>query len=136
MKDLLKNLRIHLSAMIEEIDNYTQANSEDIIIQKKDFKYLKSIYGNNIPAIMEFKNNIKFAFWGGSTYHSKLYNELLNGSLKELILIKIPEKDFKSYQGIKLNYKIESEVNTKLRKAYNPITRDEIQNQDAIEHDI
>lgn len=123
MKDLLKNLREHLSAMIEEIDNYTQADSDTIIIiRKEDFKYLKherrATYNYKFH-VFSYKNEFYFRLYMNEVYKQSLYEKIMKGELDSLILIKL-EKEY-TYSGFQIQYEIETEENTLLRKAYRPI---------------
>lgn len=117
MKDLLKNLREHLSALIEEIDNYTHANSEDIIISKEDFKYLKHerASSNNFRSeIFSYKNEIYFKLNMRDIYERSLYESIMEGKLDSLILLKLNKKI--NYLNYEIKYEIESKQNTLLRK--------------------
>lgn len=111
--------------MIEEIDNYTHANSDDIIISKESFKYLKhdraSRFNSNFECF-SYKNGIYFRFQMNDIYEKSLYERIMEGKLDSLILVKL-DKGF-TYLNHKIQYEIESKQNTLLRKEYRPIIGD------------
>ncbi len=126
MDNLLKTLKEHLVVMVEEIDNYTHANSGDIIIKKEDFKYLNHLeLNNNYGHVFEYKSGIKFTLFSNSQtslYKSVIYSALMDGSLEVLILNK--RDDFEVGKHV-INYSLETEIKTNLRNLYRPIKEDD-----------
>jgi len=125
MNDLLKSLREHLTAMIEEIDNYTHADSDNIIIYKKDFKFIK--YNGKLNSyihVFEYKEDIKFTLRLSSSYpyELKIYKDITNGTLDFLILNKI--KGYSDGSQV-INYSLEPVINTKLRNLYSPLKQED-----------
>ena len=91
MNPLLKNLREHLSAMIEEIDAYTHYEEHDIIIRSKEFKHLRHLGKlNSYLHVFEYKAGIKFILRVSPSYNYdyKIYQGLMHGALDMLILNK------------------------------------------------
>ena len=73
MKDLLKNLRQNLSAMIEEIDNNTHNDLDKIDIEKHNFKYIKCIDSERDRKIFKYKDDIIFILDRGRINDLKFY---------------------------------------------------------------
>jgi hypothetical protein len=121
MENLLKNLRDHLSAMIEEIDAYTHYEDQDIIIKSKEFKHLRHRGKlNSYVNVFEYKDGIKFTLRVSQSYgyDYKIYQGLMDGSLDMLILNKRTEDH--ETDGHIINYTLEPYVDTKLRNLYRP----------------
>lgn len=121
MEDLLKKLKEHLSAMIEEIDNYIPNNLEDIIIKKQDFKHLHHLrISQNNGHLFEYKDGIKFVLYNSypNDYHQEVYSAIMDGSLEVLILNK---RDDYEKDGHIINYVLETRIKTNLRNLYRPM---------------
>tara|TARA_R110001592_G_scaffold295677_2_gene565926 strand:+ start:1279 stop:1620 length:342 start_codon:yes stop_codon:yes gene_type:complete len=112
--------------MIEEIDNYTHEDHDNVVIDKNNFTHVDCIDSEENKKIFKFKDEIIFildinSYHSASTsfYEKDIYKKLLDGTLDMLILNKLDEPIL--LDSYRVNYKIESYENYSLRRTYKKI---------------
>lgn len=129
MLEKLKEIKEKLNLLIQEVEQLENSiHGEEIIIEKKDFKFLKRIGKRGSLQVFQFFEKVVFElagddkinYAGHSKYEFSIFKALLEGSLDRIILIKISE-EVKTKEGFILTHKLEEEVDTKLRDAYRGI---------------
>jgi hypothetical protein len=118
MDSLLKIKRL-LIEIINEVDNLIDESSSEneLIIFKKDFHKIKFIEKlNSYRLLYEYDNFAKFELFSSNSsnderykYLTKLNYQLITGDLEKLILVRIDGE---------INFRIEEERNTIIRKLY------------------
>jgi hypothetical protein len=127
MLDQLKEIREKLNQLIHEVERLEDSlKSEEIIIEKKDFKFIKRRgtggYGSDNWQIFEFKEGIFFDLHDHvrDEYQYHTFKSLLDGTLKRIILLK-RKHPLKYKSGKIVTHKLEDKYDTILRDTYNNV---------------
>ena len=125
MLEQLKEIKEKLNSLIQEVENLENAiRGEEIIIEKKDFKFLKRIGNRGDYQVFQFTEGVIFEILGKTysshTDHMKytfsIFKALLEDKLERIILLK--RKEDIQIGSFLITHEVENEVDTKLRDNY------------------
>jgi hypothetical protein len=126
MLEQLKEIKEKLNSLIQEVENLESAiQVEEIIIQKKDFKFIKRLDNWYDFQILQFNEGVVFEILGKDNtnqndhwkYTYSIFKALLEDKLERIILLK-RKADLHMREGYLITHEIENEVDTKLRDNY------------------
>jgi hypothetical protein len=126
MLEQLKEIKEKLNSLIQEVENLESAiHEEEIIIEKKDFKFLKRLGNRDALQVFQFTEGVVFQVLGKDAtglsdhykYQYSIFKALLEDKLERIILLK-RKKELQTKEGYLITHEIENEVDTKLRDNY------------------
>jgi len=124
MLEQLKEIKEKLNQLIQEVEKFENSiHAEEIIIERKDFKFIKRIgtggSGYDSWHIFEFKNGVFFDLhdFEKDEYQYNTLKGLLDGTLERIILIK-RKYPLKYKSGKIATHKLEEKYDTLLRDTY------------------
>jgi hypothetical protein len=126
MVEKLKEIKEKLNLLIQEVEQLENSiHGEEIILERKDFKFIKRIGTRNNPPrqVFQYFDEIGFQLhreenaYSSSKYESSIFNNLVDGTLGRLILLK-RASTITTNEGYTITHDVEDELDTKLRDAY------------------
>ena len=126
MLEQLKEIKEKLNLLIEQVEQLENSiHVEEIIIQKKDFKFLKRLGNRDALQVFQFTEGVVFQILGKDAtglsdhykYQYSIFKALLDDKLERIILLK-RKKDLQTKEGFLITHEVENEVDTKLRDNY------------------
>jgi hypothetical protein len=127
MVEKLKEIKEKLNLLIQEVEQLENSiHGEEIILERKDFKFLKRIGERGSFQVFQFFEDVVFDLAGEDNpnyvschykYQYSIFKALIEGNLDRIILIKRKEK-LQTKDGFLITHDVEKEVDTKLRDNY------------------
>ncbi|MEB2786504.1 hypothetical protein [Algoriphagus persicinus] len=121
MLNELKEIKEKLNQLILEVERLeNEIHGEEIIIETKDFKYLKKIGATDSSHVFEYLEGVIFTLPASSRtspYKFSIFEKLYNKELDRIILLK-RDTPFRGKNGYTITHNIEDEVGTKMRENY------------------
>jgi hypothetical protein len=126
MLEQLKEIKEKLNSLIQEVENLENAiHGEEIVIEKKDFKFLKRLGHSDFLQVFQFTEGVVFQIAGWDStrlndhgkYQFSIFKALLEDKLERIILLK-RKADLQTKEGFLITHDVEMEVDTKLRDNY------------------
>jgi hypothetical protein len=126
MLEQLKEIKEKLNLLIEQVEHLENSiHEEEIIIEKKDFKFLKRLGNRDAFQVFQFTEGVVFQILGKDAtglsdhyiYQYSIFKALLEDKLERIILLK-RKKELQTKEGYLITHEIENEVDTKLRDNY------------------
>lgn len=126
MLEQLKEIKEKLNSLIQEVENLENAiHGEEIVIEKKDFKFLKRLGVRGAYHVFQFSEGVVFEIRGmdnpgitdNAKYEYSIFTALLEDKLERIILLK-RKADLQTKEGFLITHDVEMEVDTKLRDNY------------------
>jgi hypothetical protein len=128
MLEQLKEIKEKLNLLIEQVEQLENSiHEEEIIIEKKDFKFLKRIGDSGYSStVFQFSKEVVFLIRSDNAgltlnsdaqYQYSIFKGLLDDELDRIILLK-RKVNLRTSEGFLITHNVENEIDTKLRDNY------------------
>ncbi|MCH6198561.1 hypothetical protein MMU07_03145 [Aquiflexum sp. LQ15W] len=133
MLEQLKEIKEKLNQLIQEVEQLENSiHGEEIIIERKDFKFIKRVsrIADSDSHLFRYLNGVFFRLYGISPsillgeslslelkYEYSIFKALQENRLQKIVLLKLKEP-VTTKNGSIITHKIEQEIDSKLRENY------------------